>query len=404
MKRHVLLVESVGDVGGAERVLLDTLRLLDRDRWEASLLVLSIPGAFSREAAPHAAIAHHPTGRYRDPRAIGSAVLRCAREVRRSGAEVVHANGAKAHIVAGLAALLCRKPCIWHVHEILDPRSPLNLLALRVPTARYLATSRAVRQQLLRLGAPASQVRVVYPGLDVARFQESLPRAGEAGIRAELGVAPDVPLITMVGRLQPGKGQHVLLGAAPYVLARFPTAQFLIVGDALFGLDGDYPARLRRLTARLVLDQSVHFLGQRTDVPAILHASTVAVQAAVSPEAFGLATLEGMAAGKPVVASRLGGVGEIITDGVTGILVRPGQPAVLGRCIVDLLANPERRAALAAAAAARTVDFTAAETARGVQAAWDDVAARSRSHAMSDRPSRQACPRRGERLAPERAR
>jgi glycosyltransferase involved in cell wall biosynthesis len=158
------------------------------------------------------------------------------------------------------------------------------------------------------------------------------------------------------------------------------------------------------LTTQLVLDQSVHFLGQRTDVPAILHASTVVIQAAVSPEAFGLATLEGMAAGKPVVASRLGGVGEIITDGVTGILVPPGQPAVLGRCIVDLLANPERRAALAAAAAARTLDFTAAETARGVQAAWDEVAARSTTPHAWDRPSGQAPPSRAERLAPERAR
>ncbi len=399
MKRRVLLVESVGDVGGAERVLLDTLRLRDPDRWEAFLLVLSPRGALSREAGPHAVIAHHPIGRYRDPRAIGSAVLRCYGEIGSTGAELVHANGAKAHIVAGLAALLRRTPCIWHVHEILDPRSPLNRLALQVPAARYLATSQAVRQQLLRLGAPAFKVRVVYPGLDVERFQEALLRAGEGGIRAELGLGREVPLITMVGRLQPGKGQHVLLAATPYVLARFPLAQFLIVGDALFGLDGDYPARLRRLATQLGVEQAVHFLGQRTDVPAILHASTVMVQAAVAPEAFGLATLEAMAAGKPVIATRLGGVGEIVTDGVTGILVPPGQPAALGRCLVDLLASPERRAALGAAA--RTVGFTAAETARRIQAEWDVVAARSRPHPRADWPSGPAYLRQVDRLARE---
>jgi len=241
-----------------------------------------------------------------------------------------------------------------------------------VPASCYLATSKAARRQLLQLGAPASKVRVVYPGLDKPRFQELLLRGAATDIRDELGISRDAPLITIVGRLQPGKGQHVLLAAAPRVRARFPTAHFLVVGDALFGLDAAYPAQLRRLAARLGLGQAVHFLGQRGDVPAILRASTVVVQASVFPEAFGLVVLEGMAAGKPVIATRCGGAAEIIADGVTGILVPPGQPAVLADRLVELLADRERREALGAAA--RTVEFTAAETARRIQAAWDAIA------------------------------
>jgi glycosyltransferase involved in cell wall biosynthesis len=105
-----------------------------------------------------------------------------------------------------------------------------------------------------------------------------------------------------------------------------------------------------------------------------MHASTVVVQASVLPEAFGLVTLEGMAAGKPVIATRCGGAAEIIADGLTGILIPPGQPAVLAERIVDLLADPDRREALGAAA--RTVGFTAADTARRIEASWEAVAAR----------------------------
>ncbi|MBX5489770.1 MAG: glycosyltransferase [Chloroflexi bacterium] len=375
MTRRIVLVEAVGAIGGAERIVLDTLRYVDRQRWAATLLILAPEGGVGEEARRYARVVHAPAGRYRNPRTVPGAVWSVAREIVRGRAAIVHANSAKAHIVAGLAARLLRRPSVWHVMDILDAASPLNRLALRLPATRYIAISEAVRDQLVALGVPAPRVQVIYPGLDQAAFDQAIAAIDREDVRAELGLPPDSPLVTLVGRLQRWKGQHVLLAAAPHVLARVPSAHFLIVGDALFGLEPEYPGQLAALAVELGIEGHVHFLGQRHDVPALLHASTVVVHASIQPEAFGLVVLEGMAAGKPVVAARAGGPAEIVVDGVTGRLVPPGDAAALAEALVGLLQAPAHGQQLGAAARASVLArFHAAAAARQVQAVWDELA------------------------------
>jgi len=394
MTRRVLIVEAVGAIGGAQRVVLDTVRCGDRQRWQASLLILAHEEGLGREACRYARVVHHPVGRYRDPRTIPGAIWRVAREIARWRANVVHTSSAKAQLVAGLAAGMRGTPCVWHVMDILDAASPLTHLALRVPATRYLAVSRAVRDQLVRLGVPAARVHVIYPGVESASLACPAAREQAMALRRALGVANGTPVVTLVGRLQRWKGQHVLLAAAPRVLAQVPAVRFWIVGDALFGLEPGYPAELRRQAAALGVEAHVHFLGHRGDVPALLHASTVVVHASVRPEALGLVVLEGMAAGRPVVAARAGGPTEIIVDGVTGVLVPPGDAAALAEALVGLLRSPARCQQIGAAAhAAVQARHAPVAAARQVEAVWDQVAERAHSPLRAGRPVEEHIPR-----------
>jgi len=153
-------------------------------------------------------------------------------------------------------------------------------------------------------------------------------------------------VVTTVGRLQQWKGQHVALAAAVRVVREFPQARFLIVGDALFGIEKEYPQRLRSLVRELGLGDRVMMLGHRNDIPAILAASDVVLVPSINPEPFGIVTIEAMAAGKPVVASNAGGSLEILTHGDTGLLVPPNSPDALAEAIMQLLANRELRSAI----------------------------------------------------------
>jgi glycosyltransferase involved in cell wall biosynthesis len=157
------------------------------------------------------------------------------------------------------------------------------------------------------------------------------------------------PVIGVFGRIINWKGQHVVLDA----LGRLPGVHALLVGDERE--DPAYVARLRDQVARLGLGDRVRFTGFRRDVMSAMAAVDVVVHSSVAPEPFGRVIVEGMLVGRPVIATVGGGVGEIIDDGVNGLLVPPGDAGALARAIAALLANAERASALAAAGRQKAV-------------------------------------------------
>jgi glycosyltransferase involved in cell wall biosynthesis len=163
-------------------------------------------------------------------------------------------------------------------------------------------------------------------------------------LRAALGLG-DGPVLGVFGRLAPWKGQHVLLDALAE-LADVPNLQALVVGDALFG-EADYAKSLRRKAEALGLGGRVRFLGFRDDVPALMRLADIVVHTSVAPEPFGRVVVEGMLAGRPVVATRGGGVVEIVEDGVTGLLTEPGDARSLAAAVRGLLGDAARRQSIA---------------------------------------------------------
>lgn len=356
MRPRVLFLDHVGVMSGAELLLLDVARhyadsgkvLLFGDgplrghleRCGTAVETLLAPRSVS-------GISRDGNGK-RDLLAVPG-VLALAWQVARSarGHDLIYANSQKALVVGAVAGRLANKPVIWHLHDLLtgDHFSPKHRrlvvsLANRA-VARVIANSKASAAAFVGSGGRADTVRVVYNGIDPAPF-EAVSTAEMGALEAELGLT-GVPVVSVFGRLAPWKGQHVLLEA----LTRLPGVHALLVGEALFGEDG-YVRSLHDLSETLGITDRVHFAGFRQDVPRLMRLSDVVAHTSVAPEPFGRVIVEGMLARRPVVASRAGGVTEIVEDGVNGLLVSPGDPEALAGALASLVASPSRGRSLAA--------------------------------------------------------
>ena len=348
-KPRVLFVDQSGRLGGAELYLLDVARayrdtsrvvLFEDGPFAGALRDTQIPTTVLESAAAVRNV-RKQDGLWALLRALPGlfqTVARLARLAR--DYDLLFANTQKALLVAGLAGWWTDRPVIWNLHDLLtdDHFTRLNRWAAiwgaNAFATHVIANSEASRQAFEAAGGrvPTS---VVYNGIDPSPF-EAVSSSAVAALRAELGVE-DVPLIGLFGRLAEWKGQHVLIEA----LSSLPTAHALLVGDALFDGDQAYARSLHQRVAELGLAERVHFLGFRADVPTLMTACDVIVHTSVAPEPFGRVIVEGMLAARPVVATKAGGALEIITDGRTGCLVPPSDPAALANTLSSLLHTPD---------------------------------------------------------------
>jgi len=336
--RTLLFVDASPAPGGATRVLLQILALLAPDRATAIVACRAGSGveeavrAAGHEVAPLAlptlTFAGGPAAWARmvgEGTSATRALLAILRERRPA---LVHGSGLASTLVASVPAALARVPLAWHVHDV-PPEEARQVPFVRAAAAAARAIvcpSRYARERLAGLGVPADRCEVVYAGVGVPPEPPPPPPAGP-------------PSLLSVGALTPQKGQHVLLEALPALLARHPGLTLDVVGEPIFDADRTYAESLRAAAGGPVLDGHVRFLGRRGDVPELLARATVVVHPAAAPETFGLVPLEAMAAGRPVVATRTGGLPEVVEDGVTGMLVEPGDPSGLAAAIDRLLSD-----------------------------------------------------------------
>jgi glycosyltransferase involved in cell wall biosynthesis len=237
--------------------------------------------------------------------------------------DVIYANSQKAFVVGALAAALTGKRLVWRLRDVLDDTHfSASLIKIVVQLANWkascvIANSDATKRAFGQAGGDLSRARVAYPGIDERPFA-AVTDEQVAAMRAELGPV-DAKLVGVFGRLCAWKGQDVFVEA----LARVPDAVGVIVGSALFGEEA-FEAALRTKILALGVQDRIRLLGFRKDIPVLMRAMDVVVHCSVAAEPFGRVVVEGMLAGKPVVASKAGGVMEIVEDGVTGFLVNPG--------------------------------------------------------------------------------
>jgi glycosyltransferase involved in cell wall biosynthesis len=268
--------------------------------------------------------------------------LKYYRAFRSARVRIVYLNNdASCNAAAALGARLAGLPLVLHARGFhTDTRS--NRLVLSW-LDHCIPVSHAVKNQLLGLGLPEEKCTVVPEGLDLTVFH---PREPAAAVRAELGLGADIPVITLVGGLIDWKGQDVLLDAAPQVFARYPDARILLVGAA-YGRDDGFARLIAQRVAVPEMAGRVLLLGGRKDVADILSISSVVVHASTQPEPFGRTFLEGMALGRPVIASAEGGPLDVITHENDGLLIAPRDPAQLASAIVRILDHPEWAARMA---------------------------------------------------------
>ncbi|HET9361518.1 MAG TPA: glycosyltransferase [Vicinamibacterales bacterium] len=334
--------------GGTENQFMTLSRSLDRHRFDVELACLRRVGPFLAEAEGRSRpLREYPIDTFRSVRAVAQQA-RLARHIVQRRIEIVHAYSFYGNVFAIPPSRLAGVPVV--IASIRDRGPYLTPMQMRVQqyvcrlATRVLVNADAVKDWLLDQGYDPARIVVIRNGVDLCRF--NAPGDPDA-IRRELGLAPGVPLVTVVSRLNHLKGVEDFLRAAAMLADRYPTVHFLVVGEA-GEPDVHYLTVLTRLADSLGIGGRVRFTGLRSDVPAVLASSTVSVMPSLD-EALSNVVLESMAAGVPTVATRVGGTPEAIADGVTGLLVPPGDATAMAEAIARVLKDPGLAAALGCA-------------------------------------------------------
>jgi glycosyltransferase involved in cell wall biosynthesis len=350
---RVLHIITRMDVGGSSDDTLILVTCLSRAEFASALLsgqtrepIPDLPEALACVGVPwfHVPALQRPVNPYLDTRAL----VRLYDVIRRFRPDIVHTHSSKAGFLGRLAARFTGVRRIIHTphghvfHGYYGPTTTRLFIALERLAARFteriVVLTDAEAEQHLAVGIGRREQFVRIPS--GVNLQEVRAGAGAASqVRRDLGISDAIPLIGTVSRLTPIKGLRHLIAAMPEILRQCPDVQLALAGDG-----EDRPA-LERLAAELGISRRVHLLGFRRDPAAVTAALDVFVLPSLN-EGQGRVLVTAMALGVPVVATRVGGVPEVVEDGSQGLLVPPGDPQALSQAVGLLLRDKGRAAAL----------------------------------------------------------
>jgi glycosyltransferase involved in cell wall biosynthesis len=347
--RVLYMIDRAGAFGGAERFVVGLAAHMPRDRIEPWVCSTRHGNEIGIRALAEAGVPHTNLGRsskWQAHRLAGLAAL-----IRHQRFDVLHAHKFGSNLWGTVIGRACRVPVtIAHEHNWSYAGDPLRVWIDRAVIGRlatsFLTVSRPSAERMVTLErVPAGKVSVVPTAY--------IPHTHASGtdIRAELGLSEDVPLVAAVGGLRPEKAFDLLLDAHRQLLGRLRHAHLVIAGD------GPHREHLEGQVEQLGLAERVHLLGHRTDIDAILRRVDVGVMSS-DWEGMPLFVFECMAAGVPLVATAVGGLPDMVTDGETGLLVPPRDAAALAAALEQVLTRRELGQSLAASAATRLDQFT----------------------------------------------
>jgi glycosyltransferase involved in cell wall biosynthesis len=336
-------------MGGAERLMVPMLKHLSRAHFDPYVCALQ-----SKDGNPMAD----------EIRALGievdcldikhlrdwDAIPRLRKYLKKIGADLVHTQLEAANILGNITAKLLGLPsvCTIHVLPSLNVKTKtkvhqrLEWFVLRHFCDRVISVSEEARQYHLKVsGAPEGQVTTIYNGIELSAFSD-LGKTHERNlVRAELGIPQDANVLVTVAVLRPPKGIQYMIRALPAVLESHPNTYYLIVGS------GSHQDVLVQEAVGAHVTERVVFAGMRKDVPRLLAAGDIFVLPTLT-EALPTVLAEAMASKLPIVATRVGGIPEMVTEGQNGLLLEPEDVDGLSRVCIRLLTNPEERLSMGA--------------------------------------------------------
>jgi glycosyltransferase involved in cell wall biosynthesis len=373
---RILFLNSLGIVGGQEVVMLDIIRHLDRRYGVVAATLLD--GPLVQELRSLAVETHVlPPHRIRQPLRFACALRALRHIIERERIDIVHCNGDTLLIYGALAVMGLGTPCVWHVYEPVSKRGSgfvrlVYQVQRRLRAAWTIFGTAAVKESYLadypRLGGHTE----IMPGVDV----EGVNRGADAGAaRRALGIPDDVPILLVIARLQRSKGQRELLEAVARLDGFDPAPHVVLCGGRAVMTDEDFYDELVALARTLGLSERIHLTGHVTDAEKknLLAAATLLVHPA-QREAFGIAVIEGMAAGKPVVVTDAVGPTSIVAGSGAGEIVKAKDIAALAGGIRKRLENPGESRKMGELGRARVLErYSIASMVKKVEAVYDAV-------------------------------
>ncbi len=340
-------------MSGAEQSLLSFLEKIDREKIKP-IVLLPEDGPFSKKLKdigievlifPFLIKFGEPHSIFKIPKIL-RAIYGITKIIKRKRIDIVHSNSPRAGFLGGLSAKLSSVFSIIHVRDIyLTPFShPLKAFLLDIFSDIIVSVSEATRVSISeKRRAIDVKVKVIYNGIDIKKVDALKFR----NVREEMGLRKEEILIGSIGILHSVKGHDILLRAIPYIKNKFSFVKALIVGDCLREEEKGYKDELKKIVKILGIEENVIFTGFREDIFDILNSIDILVLASKYPDPFPRILLEASAMRKPIVASRVGGIPEIIKNGISGILFEPSDHFALSDIIISLLENRERAEQLA---------------------------------------------------------
>ena len=344
-KIKVLHVHTLPVISGSGIHTLITMKGLDKSRYEVELA--TAPGGPLIDEVVKQGIEFRPIKHlvrrlslYNDLMALWELfrLIRCQKY------DIVHTHNAKAGFIGRLAARIAGVPVIvYTIHGFSfqqyekPPRNMLFILLERFAgrfTDKLLTVSEPLKHWGLKLGiGVADKYITIYDGIEIDRFKVNFDIEGK---KQEFGIKPDDLVVGVVSKLWEGKGHKQILEAAKNVINKVPNVKFLFVGE------GYLRGELEALTQQLGLSDYVIFTGFRTDIPEVTATFDIAILASFF-EGLGRVLLEAMVLNKAVIATRVGGIVDVVDDGKTGILVPPGDSTAFAEAMITLLSDEEIR-------------------------------------------------------------
>lgn len=336
----ILMVYGGGDEGGAPEYLIRLLKNYPRNELEihfASLHQDNLGEKISKMGIPYYQIAIKPSLKW-------NTYTKLKKLVKELQPDLINTHGVRANFYGRLAGAALKVPSITTVHSILeyDYTSELRKYAAKIVetftmplSSGYIANSSIIAEDLLNKGVKKENISIIHHGLDVGPFLQFGPKT-RIKVREELEIPEDALVVGTVARLHPVKGISYLLKSVNYLAKQFPNVKFVVVGS------GPSEAELKDQVKEQNIEDKVIFTGYRNDAQRIMTAFDVFVLPSIM-EAFGLVLLEAMAVKLPIVATRVGGIPEIVLPGETGFLVPPKDEVLLAQALQEFIAKPELR-------------------------------------------------------------
>jgi sugar transferase (PEP-CTERM/EpsH1 system associated) len=339
--RVMHVVQKLG-FGGAEVGVLKVVNGLQARGLSTSICSLRPPSALDDRLAPGVKLFQLGQRSGNSPRSV----WRLYKTLVEERPHILHTHSWATLIEGLLAARLARVPVVVHgEHGTLDTRPrtvAVQRWAWRRADVVLSVSSRLAERMAAQVGYPLDRIRVIRNGVDLDRFRVG----SSADLRARLNLPADALVVGTIGRMVPVKDQRSLINAIALLREGGVDCSAVLVGD------GPLRGELQRYAAERGVESYVHFAGERHDVHEIIRAFDVFALVSIS-EGLSNTTMEAMASGIPVVATRVGGADELVVDGTTGRLVPPSSPTALADALKSLLQDERRRAAFGAAARER---------------------------------------------------
>lgn len=380
---RVLFASHSGELWGAERSLLALVRELRRGGIDGSL-VCPPAGPLAEAAAisgvdvspmtlPRLTRALSAPETVRVSLALATAVVRLASRLRKGRFDLVHANTTLAQIWSGPAALLAGIPCVWHWRDFYD--IPWLHRALRRTSAARVAVSDAVHEFAAKQLGGTDDLFLIPNGVeDLWAGDGSRSRLAE---RDRWGIGEEHVVVAFVGQAIPRKGHEVLVRAMAHATGRAPALRAVLLSHGADEASAVHMKGVRRLVEDLGCQSCVRFADRYHDAVSLMSAADIVAVPSLR-EPFGRVAVEGMLAARPVVASSVDALTDIVRDGETGLLVPPGDPVALSEALSSLASRPQLRERLGAAGRERALErFSVAGMASAMLEVFSRVLARS---------------------------